>query len=156
MFTLNRRELERRLAMMLAASKSRRGRRKGMSLVEVMVVIAIILTLMGIVGYGVFSVFNESRVDTTNIAMAKVAERVQMYQLRHGGKPPSTSQGLKSVYMDTPPPRDSWGNDFVYVTPGPKGMDFDIMSYGADGSSGGTGTDADLKFSILRSGGNND
>jgi len=44
-------------------------------------------------------------------------------------------------------PVDSWGNEFRYVSPGPGGHDFDIISLGADGNEGGSGNDADLKWS---------
>ncbi len=129
------------------AIASRRGRR-GMSLVEVMVVIAIILTLMSVIGYGVMTVFQNSRVDTTKLQMGRVAERVQIYSLRHKG-PPSTSEGLAAVYEGEEVPTDSWGNEFRYVSPGPNGRDFDLISLGADGQEGGTGRNADIKYSEL-------
>jgi len=40
-------------------------------------------------------------------------------------------------------PKDAWGNDFVYLSPGVHG-DFDLLSYGGDGRSGGSGFDADI------------
>ena len=127
----------------------RRRDRRGMSLVEIMVVIAIILTLMSIIGYGVMQVFENSRVDTTMLQMGKVAERVEIYTLRHK-KPPTTSQGLKAVYADEDPPTDSWGNEFVYVSPGPNNMPFDLISHGADGNSGGNNNNEDLKWSEIK------
>ncbi|MBT3217460.1 MAG: prepilin-type N-terminal cleavage/methylation domain-containing protein [Proteobacteria bacterium] len=128
----------------------RRHNRRGMSLVEIMVVIAIILTLMSIIGYGVMQVFENSRVDTSMLQMGKVAERVEIYTLRHK-KPPTTSQGLKAVYGEENPPSDSWGNEIVYVSPGPNGMAFDLISHGADGTSGGNNNSADLKWSEIKS-----
>ncbi len=129
--------------------RSRRtGGRRGMSLVEVMVVIAIILTLMSVIGYGVMSVFQSSRVDTTKLQMTRVAERIQIYSLRHKGVPGS-SDGLGAVYDGEEVPQDSWGNEFRYVSPGPNGRDFDLISLGADGREGGSGNNADLKFSEL-------
>ncbi len=123
--------------------------RRGMSLVEVMVVIAIIITLMGIVGYGVMTVYQDAQVQTTQLQMGRVAERIQIYQVKHR-RPPTTAEGLSAVYGDEPVPTDAWGNDFVYVSPGPGGQDFDLLSYGRDGVEGGTGTAADLRLSEIR------
>lgn len=120
--------------------------RKGMSLVEVMVVIAIILTLMGILTWGIFTIFSDSQVDTTKLQMTRVAERVSIYSIRK--KLPTGSDGLSTVFPDGVP-QDSWGNDFVFVTPGPNGADFDLISYGADGQDGGTGNNEDIKYSAI-------
>ncbi|MEZ4322764.1 MAG: type II secretion system protein GspG [Myxococcota bacterium] len=120
------------------------GSRRGMSLVEVMVVIAIILTLMGILTWGIFQVFSDSQVDTTKLQMTRVAERIEIHSLRK--KLPTNGDGLRDVFGDDVP-KDSWGNDFVYVTPGPNGKPFDLISLGADGQEGGTGNDEDIKYS---------
>lgn len=120
--------------------------RRGMSLVEVMVVIAIILTLMGIIGYGVISVWENSRVETTRLQMGRIVERVQIYTVKHK-KPPTTGEGLAAVYGDEAVPVDSWGNEFTYVSPGPDGEDYDLISYGRDGVEGGTGNAADIHIS---------
>lgn len=132
-------------------SRTARGRslralrsRRGMSLVEVMVVIAIILTLMGILTWGIFSVFSDSQVDTTKLQMTRVAERVNIHSLRK--KLPSSGDGLREVF-GSDIPKDAWGNDFIYVTPGPNGMPFDLVSKGADGVDGGDGNNADIKYS---------
>ncbi len=123
--------------------------RRGMSLVEVMVVIAIILTLMSILAFGVMTVFQDSQVQTTELTMGKVNERIEIYMLRKK-KPPSTSDGLKAVFSGEEPPADSWGNPFVFVSPGPGGLPYELISYGSDGVEGGTGNAADLKWSELR------
>ena len=46
-------------------------------------------------------------------------------------------------------PRDSWNNEFRYTAPGPAGKDFELISLGADGSEGGTGNNADIKYSEI-------
>ena len=40
-------------------------------------------------------------------------------------------------------PKDPWGNAYVYLNPGVR-AEIDVMSTGADGTSGGTGNDADV------------
>lgn len=134
----------RRLSLLRAARRARRG----MSLVEVMVVIAIILTLMGIIGYGVMSVYEKSKVETTRLQIGRIVERVTIYTVKHK-KPPTTGDGLAAVYDGEKVPQDAWGNDFTYVSPGPEGHDFDIISYGRDGVEGGTGLAADIHITDL-------
>lgn len=124
----------------------RRGDRRGMSLVEVMVVIAIILTLMSILAIGVFQVFGESQVQTTILTMGKVNERIQIYTLRKK-KPPQAQEGLAAAFGGEQVPTDAWGNEFVYVTPGPNGQPYDLISLGSDGSEGGNGNAADIRWS---------
>lgn len=129
--------------------RARRHGRRGMSLVEVMVVIAIILTLMSVLAIGVWSIFGESQVQTTILTMGKVNERVEIYMLRKK-KAPGTSEGLAAVFAGEEVPKDAWGNDFVYVSPGPNGMAYDLLSYGSDGQEGGTGNAMDIRWSEER------
>ena len=133
------------MSTLLRSSKRLLRSRRGMSLVEVMVVIAIIVTLMSIVGFGALTVFENTRVDTTKLQMHEVNKRIELYTLKK--KPPTTGEGLKAVYNTETVPKDSWGNDFVYVSPGPDGHKYDLISYGADGTEGGDGNDADIRFS---------
>lgn len=122
----------------------RLGARKGMSLVEIMVVIAIVLTLMSVLAIGVFSVFGQAQEDTTIITMSKVAQQVDIYYLRKKKVP----NDLASLYSGgEEAPTDSWGGEFQLVVPGPNGMKYDIISLGADGQPGGSGSDADIKWS---------
>ena len=127
-------------------------RRRGMSLVEVMVVIAIILTLMSIIAIGVFGIFGDSQVDTTKITMTRVAERIDIYQLRKK-KAPNTNDGLAAVFGNEPVPKDSWNNDFVYMSPGPNGETYDLVSFGSDGQEGGTGNAEDIRWTEMKNGG---
>ena len=122
--------------------------RRGMSLVEVMVVIAIIVTLMAIVGGGAIYTYNLSKVSTTELQIHEVDKRVQLYSLKRGA--PSTGDGLKAVYGDEKMPKDGWDHEFIFVSPGPNGMEYDIISYGSDGGEGGTGNGMDLKLSELK------
>lgn len=131
-------------------AKARRALRseRGMSLVEVMVVIAIIVTLMSIVGFGAFTFWENARVQTTQLQMGEMTKRIEIYALKKG--PPSSSDGLRAVYGKDEPPKDSWEHDFIYVTPGPNGQPYDLISLGADGAEGGTGNDEDLKWSEVK------
>ena len=72
------------------------------------------------------------------------------------GSYPDTATGLRALvenvdqnekwdgpYIKPAVPKDPWGNDYVYTSPGEHG-DFDLVSYGADGQPGGTGENADI------------
>src|SRR6478672_10801502 len=108
------------VSRVLASRRGSRSRRRGMSLVEVMVVIAIILTLMSIIAIGVWSIFSDSQVDTTKLTMNKIDERLEIYMLRKK-KPPSSSEGLAAVFGNEQVPKDSWNHEFEYISPGPNG-----------------------------------
>jgi general secretion pathway protein G len=129
-------------------NRVRARRRRGMSLVEVMVVIAIILTLMSVIAIGVWGIFSDSQVDTTRLTMTRVNERLEIYMLRKK-KAPSSSEGLGQVFGNEPVPKDSWNNDFVYLSPGPGGEPYDLISLGSDGQEGGTGNAEDIKWSEI-------
>ena len=58
--------------------------------------------------------------------------------------------GLGAVFGDEPAPKDAWGNDFVYVSPGPDGRDYDLISYGRDGVQGGTGNNEDISLGTIQ------
>lgn len=130
-------------------ARKRSARRRGMSLVEIMVVIAIILTLMSIIAIGVWGVFGDSQVDTTRLTMMRVNERLEIYMLRKKHAP-SMTDGLGSVFGNEAVPKDSWNHDFQYVSPGPNGEPYDLISLGADGQEGGTGNDEDLRWSEIK------
>ncbi|MBN2801366.1 MAG: type II secretion system protein GspG [Deltaproteobacteria bacterium] len=122
--------------------------RRGMTLVEIMVVIAIITTVMGIIGVGVMQVYQGTRVDTTILQMGEINKRIELYSLKKGV--PSTGEGLSAVYGGAKVPLDGWGHEFIFLSPGPNGTDYDLISYGKDGVEGGTGLGEDLKWSEQR------
>ena len=138
-------KLKTRLEVALAQKPRRR---RGMSLVEVMVVIAIIVTLMSVVGIGAMNAYESSLVEVTKVSMHEVNKQVEMYSLRK--KLPSSGEGLNTVYGAQGIPTDGWGKEFSYISPGPNGMKYDIISYGADGTEGGEDNDADIKYSELK------
>jgi len=122
----------------------------GFSLLEIMVVLIIIGVMASIVAPRFIERADEAKVESTKVQMKNIEQALKLYRLQHG-KYPSSSEGLKALtsggkggkrYLDTLP-KDSWGFDFVYLSPGVHG-DVDILSYGGDGKSGGSGFDADI------------
>lgn len=130
--------LGRRLEALRAAPVPR-GRR-GMTLMEVMIVIAIILLLMGALTFGLRGMFQEAQGDTAQLQMQRIAERIQIYQVKKKKLP----DNLNDVFRGEDPPVDPWGKGYVYRKRGKTG--FTLMSLGADGKEGGSGTNEDIKY----------
>ena len=102
----------------------KRDRRRGMSLVEIMVVIAIIGVLMTVVAVNVLGYLDDANVDATRIQMKKMEEALVVYASKHKGKFPSNGEGLataKKYFPDNNVPTDAWGNPFQYFSPGTHG-----------------------------------
>ncbi|KAB2841568.1 type II secretion system protein GspG [bacterium] len=131
----------------------------GMTLIEIMVVVAIIGSIAALVTVNVLNYLDESKVETTKIQMKNVEGALDQYKRRHGSYP-TTEQGLSALVEkptvgkvpdNYPPdgylkavPKDGWGNDFIYASPGSAGHKIEIISYGGDGQEGGEGFDADI------------
>jgi general secretion pathway protein G len=130
-----------------AAARRLRAER-GLTLVEIMVVIAILGTLMTIVTVNVFSQLSRANVDNTVLQMKKVGSDLDMYAAKHKGKYPTTSEGLSAAskyFSDNKVPADAWGNDFQYFAPATNcSRPYELVSYGADGQQGGEEFDADI------------
>lgn len=142
-----------------AISQSRRrGRRgeRGFTLVEILVVITIIGLIMALVAPRVLNYLGESKVKAARIQIESFSTALDLYFL-DVGRYPSTSEGLAALvqrpggartwngpYLRSGAvPNDPWGNPYIYRSPGEHGA-YDIVSYGADGQEGGTGTSADV------------
>lgn len=126
-----------------------RAARKGMTLVEIMVVIAIIGMLTSVVAVGVVGYWDDANVSTTKLQMGRMSEALTTYAASHKQKYPTTSDGLgaaKKYFPNQEIPVDAWGNPFQYYSPGTHGAhDYEIISLGKDGKEGGTDADADLR-----------
>ena len=125
---------------------------RGMTLVEIMVVIAILGTLMAVVAFGVTARLDDANVETTKIQIRNIEQGLSLYAAKHKGKFPSTSDGLEAAakYIgEGKVPQDAWGNEFMYFSPGTNGdNDYEIISLGKDGAEGGDEAAADIKDNI--------
>ncbi|MGH7503333.1 MAG: type II secretion system major pseudopilin GspG [Longimicrobiales bacterium] len=142
-------------------SPARRIRpRSGFTLIEILVVIAVISLLAALVAPNVFRHVGAAKDATAKSQMEMLGAALDAYRLDNG-RYPTTAQGLEALweepaanprpsnwrgpYLRKAVPMDPWSNPYVYVAPGaanPSG--YDLMSYGADGVEGGEGEDADV------------
>ncbi|MEL6545754.1 MAG: type II secretion system major pseudopilin GspG [Myxococcota bacterium] len=121
-----------------------RASERGMTLVEIMVVVVIIAMVAGIVGVQVFGVLGGAQNKAAWTQMKNIQDSLDVYKLNNR-KYPSTAEGLQALTQSkggTEPlmktvPKDPWGNDFIYVYPGQQNSGgVDLLSYGQDGVSG--------------------
>jgi general secretion pathway protein G len=124
----------------------------GFTLIEMLVVIAIIGLVMALVGPRVLNYLAESKVKAAKIQIESFSSALDLFYL-DVGRYPSTNEGLTALTKRPANagswngpylrggvvPNDPWGNAYVYRFPGEHGA-YDIVSYGADGQKGETNT----------------
>ena len=129
-------------------TKQQRRRRRGMTLIEIMVVITILGLIAAAVGVAVIPQLNAAKVDRAKLDMGNIQNALKLYYAKKGNYP-DTATGLKALVdvraLDAVP-KDPWGNDFMYLNEGGKPV---IISYGADGTQGGEDDSADISTKDL-------
>lgn len=128
----------------------RLSRRAGFTLVEMLVVLAIIGSIASLVGPRVLNYLSESKVKTAQIQMENIASALDLFYL-DAGRYPSSEEGLNALvqrpagasswngpYLKaTSVPKDPWGHAFLYRAPGQNGP-YDVGSLGPEGREGGS------------------
>jgi len=123
-------------------------RNSGFTLLELLVVLVIIGLLAGYVGPKYFSQIGKSEVKAARAQIDALGKALDQFRLDNGYYP-SSEQGLAALvqrppnaakwdgpYLSKAVPLDPWGNPYVFVMPGEHG-EYDLLSYGKDGSPGG-------------------
>lgn len=120
----------------------------GFTLIEMLIVLAIISLIIGLVGPRVFKGEKKGKITTATAQIALLGGALDQYRLDTGDYP-TTSEGLTALQTnpgtegwDGPYlkkktiPKDPWGQEYIYRSPGSQG-EYDLFSYGPDKSEGG-------------------
>jgi len=131
----------------LKATRSARAAARGMTLIEILVVITILGIIAAAVAVNVVGQLDEAKVKQAKTDLHTLENCLDLYKIDKG-RYPSTEEGLQAVVTAgkcKPQLKDPWGHNYVYLFPGQVHPEsFDIKSYGADGQAGGDGTNADI------------
>ena len=129
------------------------SRQQGFTLLELLVVLAILALIAGFAAPQVFKFLGGAKTDAAKSEIKNLSNVIGVYRL-DVGKPPPNLQALITKPADAKKwngpylekrniPKDPWGNDYVYRVPGEYGA-FDLIALGADGVEGGDGENQDI------------
>lgn len=130
---------------------------RGMTLIEILVVLVLIGVVLGVVGGNFIGKGEKAKADAAKIEMGQIGQTLDLYKLETG-RYPTTQEGLQALiaaptgvanwngpyWKKTTVPKDPWGNDYRYAAPGPNNTPYEIVSYGADGREGGEAANKDI------------
>lgn len=128
--------------------------RRGFTLIELLVVMVILGMLAALVGPQIFGKVGKGKQSAAKTQIEMLGQALDSYRLDIG-KYPSTSEGLAALttnpgvegwdgpYLKKALPNDPWGKPYQYQSPGSHG-DYDLYSYGADGTAGGESENKDV------------
>ena len=135
---------------------------KGFTLIEIMVVVIILGLLAGLVLPKILGREEEARVGTAKTQIRSLESALDGFKLDNGFYP-ATDQGLEALIKKPETgripdkwreggylkpariPKDPWGHDYHYFSPGNDGREYEIISYGPDGEQGGEGKNTDIE-----------
>ncbi|MGX9857311.1 type II secretion system major pseudopilin GspG (plasmid) [Limimaricola variabilis] len=142
--------------MALNRDRSRRNPRAGLTLLEIMVVMAIVVMVAGLAAPRLMDSFGRAKSQAAQVSMANLKSALQLYYL-DTGRYPTEAEGLDALiampsgladwrgpYLEGPDGlTDPWGRRFLYRYPAPDGG-FELLTLGRDGQPGGGREDSDI------------
>ena len=129
-------------------------RRLGMTLVEVLAVVVILGIIATALSVGFSGTFGKAKAELAKTGIAQIVQKLELYRIEHDAWP-DLSMGLAALSEGQASPSDPyflepnqlldpWKRPFHFVTPGPGGRPFEVLSLGADGVPGGDGENRDI------------
>jgi general secretion pathway protein G len=133
-----------------------RNAQRGMTLIEILVVLVLLGIVMGIVAGNFIGQGEEAKRKAAAIEITQIGNSLDLFKLETG-RYPTSQEGLQALvaapaglanwngpyWKKGALPKDPWGNEYKLTVPGAKGP-YDILSYGADGKEGGDGPNRDI------------
>ncbi len=139
--------------------KPKKDKQAGFTFIEIMVAMLILIILIGSAGFTYIRYVSRARVVAAKNQLENFSIALNSYFL-DCDRYPTGDQGLQALwekpvlepvpdgwngpYLNKKVPKDPWGNEYEYKSPGPYGLPFGIRSFGSDGMEGGEGNDKDV------------
>ena len=134
---------------------NREKRDRGLTLIELVVVMTIIALFATLVGGRLFRNVDKARQTQAKSQIASFETQLDLFRL-DVGRYPTTDEGLEALrvkptgadgwdgpYLTKEVPLDPWNRPYIYRFPGQHG-DYDLMAHGSDGQEGGEGNAEDI------------
>jgi general secretion pathway protein G len=126
-------------ARVAAAGRTARKTQAGFTLLEIMIVLAIIAMIAGGVGVALFNKFKKAQISTTKMRVKAVREAVTQYMIETPSCPKGMEELLSGKYIDKDKMKDAWGSNITLKCPGTNDTEgADVSSPGPDKQEGGT------------------
>jgi general secretion pathway protein G len=150
--------MDKQLSAPRRAAPRRHRRQRGFTLLELLVVLAILGLLVALAGPRVMTLFGNAKTKIAQQSIAQIRQVLDFYKLDMGAYP-TTDQGLAALVAPIPgapnwrgpylkdnkAPVDPWGRPFLYRNPSSRpGHEYDLYTLGSDGQPGGGGENADV------------
>jgi general secretion pathway protein G len=139
-------------------TRSSRNPRSGVTLLEIMIVLAVIALIVGFGAPRLMESFGRAKTQAAEVAMANLKGAVQLFYIDTGRYPteaeglaallamPASTAGWRGPYLDGEADlTDPWGRPFLYASPG-SSSPFSLTTLGRDGTPGGQGEDSDISL----------
>jgi general secretion pathway protein G len=132
------------MKIFIKTSHIKKKLQSGFTLIELLVVMVIIGLLAALVVPKFFGHVDKAMQQDAQAQIELLGQALDLYRLENY-KYPSTDENLLAIasYLKKEIPKDPWGNDYVYISPGEHG-DYDLISYGADNAEGGEENNRDI------------
>ena len=120
------------------AARRRRGRGDaGMTLLEILIVLALLGLVMGTIGFAVNNQRKKGQLQTAKIAANQIAQACIQYMLENSNNCPTSMQDLVTNKNLPKPQKDPWGTEFTIKCPGSQDSDgAEVISAGPDRQAG--------------------
>jgi general secretion pathway protein G len=140
-----------------ASPRSKRSARRAFTIIEVIVIVVILGVIAAVIAPRLLGRIGQSKQSVAKVNAGTLANNMRLFIADHGKpepgasitilweRPSTVAEGSYQPYVESAEALvDPWGHQFILKIPGEKNIDFDIISYGADGQAGGTDENADI------------